>query len=266
MVNVLDYVPHPTIELWTWPHILFIVLTILVLGASLTLITLFVKKENTLLWIYRISGIVLFVTIVVNHIDVIRFDVEIEKDVVMVFGKETPYTWWMVALPFTICSFASFVIPFGCFMKKDNFIVHSLYPIAIMGGIVNIFIPNYLGNQGFFEIRTWTGLLHHILSMWIVLLMLLKGFIKPSMKKIYQLPIALLIILALGLIELQAFHYAEAMAIETDLSGFMWYHMDLGLILADFIFTFIMEKFVYKKTLKEIFNFKKETIDGNQSN
>lgn len=254
-----DYVPSPTVELWSWQHILYIVLTILVMAASLTLIKLFVKKENTLLWIIRITGIVLFVTIVVNHIDVVRFDVEIEKDVGVGLAEGVPYTWWMVALPFTMCSLSSFLIPFGCFMKKDNFIVHALYPLAIMGGIVNIFIPNYLGNQGFFEIRTWTGLLHHVLSMWLVLLMFLTGFIKPSMKKIYYQPIALLCILALGMIELQAFHYAEAMAIETDLSGFMWYHIFIGLILADFIFTFIMEKFVYKKTFKEVFNFKKET-------
>ena len=257
-MTLTDYVPSPTIELWTWPHILIIAFSLISIVASLVLIKLFVKSEKALLWILRISGIVLFVTIVVNHIDVVRFDVEIEKNVAMVFGKETPYTWLMVALPFTFCSFSSLLIPFGCFMKKDNFIVHALYPVAIMGGIVNIFIPNYLGNQGFFEIRTWTGLLHHILSMWIVLLMLLTGFIKPSMKKIYYQPIMLMIIIVLGLVELQGLHYAEAMAIETTLSGFMWYHLCLGLILADFIFTFIMEKFVYKKPLKEIFNFKKE--------
>ena len=253
-----DYVPSPTIELWTWPHILIIVFALISVTVSLVLIKLFVKSEKALLWIIRIAGMVLLTTIIVNHIDVVRFDVEIEKDVVMVFGKETPYTWAMVALPFTFCSFSSLLIPFGTFMKKDNFIVHALYPVAIMGGIVNIFIPNYLGNQGFFEVRTWTALIHHILSMWIVLLMLLTGFIKPVMKKIYYQPIMLMIMIVLGLIELQGLHFGEAMAIESDLSGFMWYHLCLGLILADFIFTFIMEKFVYKKKIKEIFNFKTE--------
>ena len=238
-MTLTDYVPSPTIELWTWPHILIIVFAILAVSVSLVLIKLFVKKEKTLLWIIRIAGLVLLTTIIVNHIDVVRYEVDIEKNVGIVFGKEVPYTWLMVALPFTLCSFSSLLLPFGCFMKKDNFIVHALYPLAIMGGIVNIFIPNYLGNQGFFEIRTWTGLLHHILSMWIVLLMLLTGFIKPVMKKIYYQPIMLLMIIVLGLIELQGLHFAEAMAIETDLSGFMWYHLCLGLILADFIFTFI---------------------------
>lgn len=256
---VFDYVPSPTIELWTWPHFLIIAFCLITVPVSLFLIKKFVKSEKALLWIIRGASIALFIMIIANHIDVVRYDVEIEKDVAMVFGKETPYTWAMVWLPFTICSFSSLVLPVGSFLKKDNFLVHSLYPIAIMGGIVNIFIPTYLGNQGFWELRTWSGILHHVLSMWIVLLMLLTGFIKPSMKKIWQLPVMELIILALGLFELQGLHYAEAMAIETDLAGFMWYHMFLGLFLADLIFTFIMEKFVYKKTFKQIFAFNEET-------
>ena len=254
---LLDNVLPPT-HLWSVFHILYMILVIPLIVVSLILIKKFVKSEKVLTWIMRIAGIVLLILIITNHIDVVRYDVEIEHKTADIFGKETPATWAMVALPFTLCSLSSLLIPFSTFMKKDNWLAHTFYLIAILGGIANIIYPEYLDTQYIYQYRTWSALAHHVLSMWIVLLMLITGFVKPSMRKIHYLPIGLAFTVVLGVFELQVLHYDEAFNIPNPIAKvFYWYLVDLGLILFNFIWVFIFEKFVYKKTLKEIFTFKK---------
>ena len=255
-MNILDNVLPPT-HLWSVFHIVYMVLIIPIIVVSLILIKKYVKNEKALTWIMRGAGILLFILIVTNHIDVVRFDVEIDHRTENIFGHETPATWAMVWLPFTLCSLSSLVMPFSTFMKKDNWLAHTFYLIAILGGVANIIYPEYLDTQYIYQYRTWSALAHHVLSMWLALLMLLTGFVKPSMRKIHYLPIGLMFTVVLGVFELQVLHFDEAFNIPNPIAKvFYWYLVDLGLILFNFIWVLLFEKLVYKKTFKEIFTFK----------
>lgn len=256
MFLITKYTEEPTTTLWSPFHIVYMILTIIAVVVSLILIKKYVKSENTIKWILRGVGIALFIIIILNRIDVLRYKVNIGHETNMVFGEEVPYSWIMIILPFTPCALSSTLIPFTTFLKKDHWFTHSIYIIALIGGAIGIFYPSFLNDQYLYEIRTWGSLAHHVLSMWIVILMLMTGYIKPSMKKIHFLPIALSFIVAMGLFELQAMHYAESMGLAQKFAGLEWYVPILGYVLFDFVFVFLFEKFVYKKKIKEIFNFR----------
>ena len=233
-------------------HILYIIGIIAAVVFSLILIKKKVKSEKAIDLILLIGAISLLVINLANKISTAYYDVNTSAPK-EVFGKEVPYRWRMVFLPFTFCSATSFILGITLlFNRKDSFILHMFFIPILIGGIANVFYPEYLSRQNIWEARTWGALLHHILALWLVLVMLLTGRYKPTIKKWFYPMIGLLIFVAFGYFELLVLGFSEAMNIATPLVGMYWYHMLLIEFVLNFIWLFIWEMAINKKKFKEV--------------
>jgi len=176
-------------------HILFLLISTASIVAGLIVIKKQVKTERMQNIILIATASVLLVLIVLNRISI---------------------TFWNPAgvdytelVPMTICGMTSFLLAICTlvFVKKQNHpAFHFLVYIAIVGGIANNVYPDYIGQaSSIFHSRTITGLLHHTVSMFLGLLMIMNGKFKPALANAHWLPLGLFFYTSLGLFYTQAF-------------------------------------------------------------
>ncbi len=77
-------------------HIIYLIISILLMVLGITIITKLVKKENTYTRIIKISGIILLILILINRISVTYYDV--------VISKREGYSWlkFNFLIPFVV--------------------------------------------------------------------------------------------------------------------------------------------------------------------
>ena len=237
-------------------HILYIIISIALIVGSMILIKKYVKKEKTLMIIYIMASILTLVFVTINRIGETIYDTANDENA----------TWTMI-LPHSICSFCSLVIPIAFLInRKDNFVVHSLYACGFLGGLSNIIYPDPLNNGYIYELRIWSSLAHHFCLLWLLSCLLVTGVIKPAMRKMYYWPLAACVVTTFGVFELDVLKLTKAMNIGRPLLSDVpvltdWYMLYIGIFIAEFIFTFLYEKLHDKKSVKEIFTFKKNNCE-----
>ena len=103
----------------------------------------------------------------------------------MVFEFEA--TDWIKLLPDTFCSASSYVLALTLlFGKRDNNVLHFVWLVALAGGAISTFYPNFLDqNPSFLYPSTIFGMIHHTWAAIVVVLMLLLGYFKPTYRKWY---------------------------------------------------------------------------------
>ena len=52
-----------------------------------------------------------------------------------------------------------------------------------IGGVITMFYPDFLESQTFFDLRSLSGLLHHTVMVWIVIICMLTKYIVPNNEK-----------------------------------------------------------------------------------
>ena len=116
--------------------------------------------------------------------------------------------------PYSFCSFAGFVLSLAVLLgKKNNIVLHFVCFMAFMGGLISTIYPDYLSTFPAYHIVNITGLLHHSIDVWIVLIIFLKGYITPSFKKIPVFVVGYGIMMLVGVVEIYAFKFPDAMNI-----------------------------------------------------
>lgn len=235
-------------------HITYLILSLILIIVGAIIICKYVKSQEKRTLIIKISGIVLLIMILINRFSVTYHDV--------VIAKREGYSW-VNLIPNTFCGLSSLVLSLAIiFGKKDNIILHSIGYVGFVGGAITMFYPDFLSTQDFGDIRSLSGLIHHTLMVWIVLISMLTKYINPSMSKWPILPLGLCVIMTLGLLEIELLGFVKAMQINDPLLSSLpvltsWYMVGFILLILHFMFLVIYEKTVNHKSWKDIFSFNK---------
>ncbi len=166
-------------------HLIYVIVCLCVGIATCVLAKKFVKTEKAKSIFMRCLGAVLFAVILAN-----RF--------ALVFERETAN--WYKLITDSFCSTSSYVLGLTLMIgKKDNNVLHFVWFISLVGGAITTFYPNFIDQHpSFMYPPTILGMLHHTIQMFIVILMLLLGYVRISIKKFHCSIIGLVSYLAFG--------------------------------------------------------------------
>lgn len=191
-------------------HIIFLALFFILTAGGIFFILKYAKSEKTRNLIVKISAALLLAFIVTNRVSV----------TVAQIGSEPENYTWLNLLPYTFCGLASLVFALAALFGKDNNTVyHFIVYFGFFGGLATLFYPDFLETQTFWDIRSITGLLHHAMMVWMTSLLVATGKFRPNAKKWYVYPVGFCLVMALGVFELDALGFPEAMNIGKPLVG-----------------------------------------------
>lgn len=216
-------------------HFLYDLCVLFVFIVTFILINRYVKKEKTLSLLIRSLGLLLLAAILWN-----RISISLERDNVRLL------------LPDSYCGTSSLVLSLtAIFGKKDHGILHCVGYTGLLGGLITLIYPDFIGQaDSIFYSLTISGLLHHTLMVFILLIMFSKGYIKPSLKKWRYLPLGLLIYLAYGLALITQLGLDDAMYILNPAlpnTIFNWFGLGFIFLVVHFAFLLIWEALTKKK-------------------
>ena len=160
-------------ELYGYQHIIYLVVFFAISISSLILIKKYVKSEKTINIILKALGGALLFSILLNRFSLFYF-------------KSNPHDPKLL-LPDSYCGLTSLVLSLAVLLgKKDNYAYHFLWLIGILGGGITVFYPDFIGqDQSFFYLPTISGLLHHSITLYICVYLIVFDFIHITYKKWY---------------------------------------------------------------------------------
>lgn len=153
-------------------HLIYVIVSVLTAVIVCVLSKLFLKTEKSKNIVIKASALILFVIIFTNRI-------------ALVF--EYNDVRWMEMITDSVCSTSSYVLSLALlFGKKNNGVLHFIWLIALGGGMITTFYPNFIDQHpSFLYPPTILGMMHHTWSAIVVLLMFVVGHLKLTYKKWY---------------------------------------------------------------------------------
>ena len=229
-------------ELFGIEHILYIIISTLILGGGLVFAFVFVKNDKIQNVILKGIAFLLFVSIMGNRLSqVFRYD-DIR---------------WYCIIPDSFCGMTSLVLSLAVlFGKKDNAVLHFVWLLGLFGGISTVIYATFVG-QGptIFYLPTITGLLHHSFSATLVIALLMYKQINITYKKWYYTLFGFTCYLTVGAFLMHtfdlsdAFHIAEPLISDTPLTAWVMAPMyAAGYAIVLFIVEICKKKKVNTKT------------------
>lgn len=184
-------------EIFGWQHLLILFLSIALMVSSIIIMCKYVKEEKTKTLIIKIVAGVLLASVLLNRISI-------------VFKYETPE--WYRLIPDSFCGMSSFVLSLSVLVgKKNNNVLHFVWFMELVGGVSTMLYPDFIGQaSSVFYLPTISGLLHHILGVYLVLLILVFGYITITYKKWYCTLFGFTCYLTVGAFEISVFRLADA--------------------------------------------------------
>lgn len=216
--------------MYGWEHLTYLAITFSLCTLAVILIKIFVKDEKRLGITYKIIGSILFILIVWNRICISLRD----------------SNWWLL-IPDSYCGLCSFLLSLVLmFGKKDNIFLHFICYIGLVGGLSAVLYPNFITQADYFLYpATISGLLHHTVMFFTIILMFITKWFTPTLKRWYVLPLGLGVCVFLGVFELKFFNIDDAFNILTPVIGnkdIYTYLICLAIFIASLITEFIYDK------------------------
>lgn len=148
-------------------------------------------------------------------------------------------------LPGTFCGASSLALAFGVLILKRNHpFFHSVAYIALLGGLITIIYPDFIGQaESVFHGRTISGLVHHALSVILVLILLKTKYWQPGWHQWHWTPIGLSAYMLYGLLLIYGLNYNNAMLIREPIlenTPLTWWVMGILVMLVHAIFLAII--------------------------
>lgn len=227
-------------------HIVYLVLVAIAFSVGFYFLNKHKHDERFGRLLLKSSAAVLLAAITVNRVSVTYYNIVIARN-----GD----TWWTL-LPYTFCGLSSLVLSHTVlFGKKNCGILHCIAYLGFLGGTITMFYPDFLESQTFFDIRSITGLLHHTLMVWVVIVCIKTGHLQPSLQKWHYYPLGLSLIMTFGLFEKECLGFRKAMQIGEPLLKSApvltaWYTvgiLSVGMVL---VFLFAWEKYHTKRKIR----------------
>lgn len=153
-------------------HLIYIVVSIILTFIVCFLSKRYAKTDKQKTLVIKIAASVLFLIIFTNRL-------------ALVF--EYDKTNWMKLITDSVCSTSSYVLSISLLVgKKNNKVLHFIWLVALGGGVITTFYPNFIGqNPSFMYPPTILGMMHHTCSAIVVILMFLLGYLELTYKKWY---------------------------------------------------------------------------------
>lgn len=226
-------------------HIVFLVLSAVILAALIVVFKLVLKTDKARDLFIRILGGVLTVSVIINRISITVFN--------------NTGVGLLNLIPNSYCGMSNLLIGLAClFGKRDMKAFHFLVYLGFVGGIACIFYPPFI-NQGptedapsFFFHPTITGMNHHALAVMICILLVIGKWFEPSFKRWYMFPIGMCAYTVFGLFLVDALHIPHTMNIDEPVVAgtfLTWWFILLAGSAAIALVTFLYD--LIKKQLKK---------------
>lgn len=228
------------LEVFGLVHIIYLLITLPISFLGLFFAKKYAKTEKSQTIILKSIALLQFIWIVINRLSqVFRYGL----------------VRWEQIIPDSFCGMTSLVLSLAVlFGKKDNPIYHFTWFLGLIGAVITIFYPTFL-SQGptVFYLPTISGLLHHSITLVMVVALFLFNQINVTYKKWYCTIFGFTAYLTVGAFQMAVFGFSDSFHIvEPMLSGTpltVWvvapiYLSAYAIILA--IFELIRRKFIKK--------------------
>lgn len=188
-------------------HWIYLAITLSLSAVGLFLAKKYAKSDKAKNIVLKCVAAVLLVWILINRLSqVYRYS----------------NTRWQLIIPDSFCGMTSLVLSLAVlFGKKDNNVFHFTWFLAIVGDVITLAYPTFLDqSSSVFYLPTISGLLHHSLSLVMVIMLLLLGQINITYKKWYCTIFGFTAYLTMGAFQMSVFKLDDAFhIIEPMLSG-----------------------------------------------
>ena len=192
-------------------HWIYLAVSTLFSVAVLTMGKKFAKTERTQSIFLKSLALALLIAILMNRLSqVFRYGL----------------VRWEQIIPDSFCGMSSLVLSLAVLLgKKDNPVLHFVWFLALVGGVITLAYPTFIG-QGptVFYLPTISGLLHHSFAVIVVIALLLFEQIRITYKKWYYSLFGFTCYLTVGAFLMSvfsvpdAFHIVEPMLEDTPLT------------------------------------------------
>lgn len=195
-------------------HLIYLAITLPLSFAILFAAKKFAKTERSQSIVLKSLALLLLVWILINRLS-------------QVYRYET--VRWEQIIPDSFCGMTSLVLALAVlFGKKDNPVYHFVWHLGLVGAAITVLNPTFL-DQGpsIFYLPTISGLLHHSITLVVVIALLMLGQISVTYKKWYCTLFGFTAYLTVGAFQMSvlgfsdAFHIAEPILSGTPLTAWV---------------------------------------------
>ncbi|MBQ3158723.1 MAG: YwaF family protein [Clostridia bacterium] len=194
-------------KIFGWQHFVYLAVFFTLATVGIICAKKFAKTEKSQNIIIKVTGVILFLSIFASRLSI------------TLCGSNPQ---WHHMLPNQFCGMSSLVLSLAViFGKKNNNVYHFVWFIALLGGVITMIYPDFLPQDpSFFYPPTITGMLHHSLSIVMVVILLVFNQIEITYKKWYCTVFGFACYFAFGAFLIGALGYGDAFHIRTPiLSG-----------------------------------------------
>ena len=185
------------LKLYGWIHIIYLIISIGLTVAGLWCAKKFAKTEKQQAIVLKCIAGFLFVWIAINRLSqVYRYGLYRPEQII----------------PDSFCGMSSLVLSLSVlFGKKDNYVYHFVWFLALIGGVITILYPTFI-DQGpsFFYLPTISGMIHHSAAIAMVAALLLFKQITITYKKWYCVILGFTAYLTVGAFLMSVFGFSDA--------------------------------------------------------
>jgi len=163
---------------------------------------------------------------------------------------------WLVLIPTSICSVINLIFAVTVlvvFKNRNHKMFHFIVYMSFIGGFVTAFYPDFIGQDPtIFSARTFLGLLHHTIAMFLAIYLVVMREFKPALKEWKAILIGTLGFIVLGLFLQDALGFSNAVNLNDPLlPGLHWW-----IVYPTFVVGFIGVLFVYELIREKNFRLK----------
>jgi len=223
-------------EVFELSHILYIVISLVLTVVGLVLIKKYCKTKKAMKIAIMVCAVVLLCVFIWNRLSLAI----IEKDALKL-------------MPYSYCSATTLLLTVFVLALKDRNrgVFHCVWYLAIIGPILTLIYPAFIIgiDTSIFATRTFSGLLHHSISLFLAVLLLISGEFKPNWRKLWCLGLGMCAYVAFGLFQIRALGFADSMEINRSFveGTFLWWYVVGPMVLAGFfIITYCYERLAKK--------------------
>ena len=188
-------------------HLIYLAITITLSVVGLICAKKFAKTNKSQIIILKCVAAALFIWILINRLSqVFRYGM----------------VRWNQIIPESFCGMTSLVLSLAVlFGKKDNNVLHFTWFLALVGAVITLAYPTFLGQgPSVFYLPTISGLLHHSLALVLVIFLLMFKQIHITYKKWYCTLFGFTTYFTIGAFQMSVFKFSDAFHIvEPMLSG-----------------------------------------------
>ena len=195
-------------------HLIYLAITLPLSAIGLYMAKKYAKTGKSQKFVLKSIAAMLFIWIIINRLSQVYRYSDVR---------------WEQIIPDSFCGMTSLVLSLAVLLgKKDNPVYQFVWSLGLVGALITIFYPTFL-DQGptIFYLPTISGLLHHSITLVMIIALFLFGQIHITYKRWYCTFFGFTAYLTLGAFQMavfgfeDSFHIAEPMLDGTPLTAWV---------------------------------------------